>query len=150
MSQSLAAILVHIVFSTKNREPLIQPAIEPELFAYIAKICQSARSPALIINGMPDHIHMLVNLGRSKSVADLVEEVKSSSSAWMKTKGHGFEQFYWQNGYGAFSIGQSGMKPLKDYIFRQKELHLRRSFQEELRLLFRRYGIQHDERFVWD
>ena len=150
MPQSLSALLVHIIFSTKNREPLIQSEIEPELFPYIAKICQSAKSPALIINGTTDHIHMLVNLHRRGSVASLVEEVKSSSSGWIKNKGSSYKNFYWQRGYGAFSIGQSGVDALKIYISRQKEHHLKVTFQAEFRKFLRRYEIEYDERYVWD
>src|SRR6266481_6346792 len=85
MPQSLAAILVHVVFSTKNREPLIRPGIEPELFPYVSTVCQSVNSPALIINGTMDHVHLMVNLGRKTAIADLVEEVKSSTSGWIKS-----------------------------------------------------------------
>src|SRR5260370_41231780 len=84
MPQSLADILVHVVFSTKNREPFIRPEIEPELFPYMSTVCQSVNSPALIINGTMDHVHLMVNLGRKTAIADLVEEVKSSSSGWIK------------------------------------------------------------------
>ena len=150
MPQSLSAILVHVIFSTKNREPLIRPEIEAELFPYIATICQSAKSPALIINGTMDHIHMLVNLHRRASVAGLIEEVKSSSSGWIKTKGPNYKQFYWQSGYGAFSIGQSGAPALKAYINRQKQHHLKTTFQNEFRKFLRRYEIEYDERYVWD
>jgi putative transposase len=150
MPQSLSAILVHIIFSTKNREPLIRPEIESELFPYISRICQSANSPALIINGTKDHIHMLINLSRKASLSSLIEEVKSSSSGWIKTKGPDFKQFYWQRGYGAFSIGQSGVPTLKAYINRQKEHHLKTTFQDEFRKFLRRYEIEYDERYVWD
>jgi putative transposase len=150
MPQSLSAILVHIIFSTKNREPLIRPEIEGELFPYISRICQSANSPVLTINGTKDHIHMLVNLSRTASLSNLIEEVKSSSSGWIKTKGSGFKQFYWQRGYGAFSIGQSGVPTLKAYIGRQKTHHLRTTFQDEFRKFLRRYEIEYDERYVWD
>jgi putative transposase len=150
MPQSLASILVHIVFSTKNREPLIQPEIEPELFPCMAKLCQSVNSHALLINGTKDHVHMLVNLGRTVAIADLVEEVKSHSSGWIKSKGPDYHHFYWQSGYGAFSIGQSGVEGLKKYIATQKEHHLETTYQEEFRELLHRYEIAYDERYVWD
>src|SRR5438046_1998670 len=105
MPQSLAAVLVHIIFSTKNREPFIQLDVEPELYRYLATACQTAESPALLINGTADHLHLLVKLGRKTSIANLVEEIKSSSSRWIKTKGPSYKGFYWQSGYGAFSIG---------------------------------------------
>jgi putative transposase len=120
MPQSLAAILVHVVFSTKNREPLIKPEIASELYPYLSTACQTANSPAILINGTVDHLHLLVKLGRKTAIADLVEEIKSSSSRWIKTKGPDYREFYWQAGYGAFSIGQSGVSALKRYIANQK------------------------------
>jgi REP element-mobilizing transposase RayT len=150
MPQSLASILVHIIFSTKNREPLIHPEIEPELFPYMATTCKSLNSPALLINGTMDHVHLLVSLGRKMSVADLIEELKSSSSRWIKSKGPKYREFYWQNGYGAFSIGQSGVNALKEYIELQKEHHRVRTFQEEFREFLRKYEMEYDERYVWD
>src|SRR2546426_3933458 len=107
MPQSLSSILVHLVFSTKNREPFITPAIEPELHPYLASIFRALKSPSLTIDGTADHIHILFALGRVITVADLVEEVKTDSSKWIKKKGSEFRNFYWQKGYGAFSIGQS-------------------------------------------
>ena len=133
MPQSLAAILVHVIFSTKNREPLILPEIEAELFPYMATACQSVNSSAILINGTTDHVHMLANLGRKTAIADLVEEVKSSSSGWIKSKGPKYKHFYWQAGYGAFSIGQSGVNALKIYIANQKEHHRIKTFQDEFR-----------------
>ena len=150
MPQSHAAILVHIIFSTKNREPFIQPEIETELFPYLATSCRSANSPALLINGTMDHVHLLVNLGRKTAIADLVEEIKTSSSRWIKSKGPPFQNFYWQNGYGAFSIGQSGVAALKQYIANQKEHHRVKTFQEEFREFLTRYEMEWDERYVWD
>jgi putative transposase len=150
MPQSLANVLVHIVFSTKNREPLIDPGIESELYPYLATACRTANSPALIINGTYDHIHLLVSLGRTTSVADLVESIKTNSSAWMKTKGPKYQAFYWQNGYGAFSIGQSGAPALKHYIANQKEHHRVKTFQEEYREFLNKYEVEYDERYVWD
>ena len=150
MPQSLSAILVHIIFSTKNREPFIQPDIEPELFPYLATACKTADSPALIINGTMDHVHLLVKLGRKTSIADLVEEIKTSSSRWIKTKGGLYQKFYWQNGYGAFSIGQSGVVALKTYIVNRKEHHRVRTFEEEYREFLAKYNVEYDERYVWD
>jgi REP element-mobilizing transposase RayT len=150
MPQSHAAILVHLIFSTKNRQPLIRSEIEPELFPYMAKSCQGANSPALLINGTMDHVHLLVKLGRRTSIADLVEEIKTSSSSWIKTKGAVYQNFYWQLGYGAFSIGQSGVAEVLKYIADQKEHHRGKTFQEEFRGFLRRYEIEYDERYVWD
>ena len=150
MPQSLSSILIHLIFSTKNREPFISTAIEPELHPYMAKIFRELKSPSLAIGGTADHVHILFSLGRVIKIADLVEEVKSESSKWIKTKSEEFENFYWQRGYGAFSIGQSQVTAVKRYIARQKVHHERVTFQDEYRKFLKSYGIDYDERYVWD
>jgi len=150
MPQSLANILVHITFSTKKRARLIDPAIESELYPYLASICRACDSPSHAIGGIEDHVHIALTLGRTISVADLLGEIKASSSKWMKTKGPQYADFAWQNGYGAFSIGQSQLSALKQYIADQKEHHRRRTFQEEFREFLKRYQVAYDERYVWD
>ena len=150
MPQSLSSILVHLVFSTKNREPFITPQIESELHPYMAKIFRAMKSPSLTIDGTSDHLHILFSLGRVMKIADLVEEVKTESSKWIKTKGPEFRHFHWQKGYGAFSIGQSQVSALKRYIARQKIHHQRITFQAEYRKFLKSYGIDYDERYVWD
>ena len=150
MSQSLSSILVHLVFSTKNREPYITPAIEAELHPYMAKIFRELKSPSLAIDGTSDHIHILFSLARVTAVADLVEEVKTGTSKWIKTKGREFKSFQWQRGYGAFSIGQSNVEALKKYIRNQKHHHRRVTFEDEYRKFLKAYRIDYDERYVWD
>jgi putative transposase len=150
MPQSLSSILIHLIFSTKNREPFITPAVEPELHPYMASIFRALKSPSLAIDGTPDHLHILFALSRTIKIADLVEEVKTDSSKWIKTKGPEFRNFHWQKGYGAFSIGQSQVPILKRYIARQKPHHQRVTFQDEYRKFLRSYGIDYDERYVWD
>jgi len=150
MPQSLSSILIHLIFSTKNREPFLTPEIETELYPYMASIFKAMKSPALIINGTPDHVHTLLSLSRVVTIADLVGEVKTDSSKWIKTKGREFKNFHWQNGYGAFSIGQSQVPAVKRYIARQKEHHSRITFQDEYRKFLKLYGVDYDERYVWD
>jgi putative transposase len=150
MPQSLSSILVHLVFSTKNREPWIRSTIESELFAYATTLLKNAGSPALAMNGTADHVHALVNLGRTNSTAQVVEELKGSTSRWIKTKGPEFHGFHWQAGYGAFSVSQSNVAEVVDYIRSQKEHHHGRSFQEEFRALLERHQLPFDERYVWD
>lgn len=150
MPQSLSSILIHLIFSTKNREPFITEEIEPQLHPYLASIFRRLKSPSLAINGTADHIHILFSLSRTIDVAELVEEVKTGSSKWIKTKGAHFQNFSWQRGYGAFSIGQSQVFATKRYIERQKTHHQRVTFQEEYRTFLKSYGIDYDERFVWD
>jgi REP element-mobilizing transposase RayT len=116
----------------------------------MATIFREHDSPSLIIDGTADHIHALVALGRTITIADLVEEVKTGSSKWLKTKGHELRNFHWQKGYGAFSIGQSNVERLKQYIRTQKEHHRRVTFQDEYRDFLRRYMVEFDERYVWD
>ena len=150
MPQSLSAVLVHLVFSTKNREPFITPDIESELHPYMATVFREYNSPSLTIGGTTDHLHALFTLGRSVAIADIVEEVKTSSSKWIKTKGREYRNFHWQRGYGAFSIGQSNVTALKRYIRNQKAHHRRVTFQDEYRNFLNRYEIDFDERYVWD
>ena len=116
----------------------------------MASIFKAMKSPALIINGTSDHIHTLFSLSRVVTIASLVEEVKTESSKWIKTKGKQFRNFHWQSGYGAFSIGQSQVPTVKRYITRQKEHHRRVSFQDEYRKFLNVYGVEYDERYVWD
>jgi putative transposase len=150
MPQSLASILVHLVFSTKERRPLIRPEVESQLYPSLATVCREMDSPSLAINGAEDHVHLLLRLGRKTTLADLVEEVKKRTSKWIKTLGPEYADFYWQAGYGAFSIGESGVDALKRYIANQKEHHRKRTYQDELRMFLGKYRVEYDERYVWD
>ena len=106
--------------------------------------------PALLINGVEDHVHILCQLGRTISIADLIREVKTASSEWVKSQPSGPRDFSWQSGYGVFSVSQSLVEKVRDYIATQEEHHRKKTFQDELRALFRRHGIEFDERYVWD
>ena len=149
MPQSLSKILVHLIFSTKNREPLIEVELRPRLHAYLIGILDNLKSPSLQIGGVADHVHILFRLGRSISQADMVEEVKKSSSKWMKT-GNGVPAFSWQAGYGAFSVGESQAEAVIKYIQNQEEHHRKSTFQEEFRRFLVKYKVEYDERYVWD
>ena len=150
MPQSLSNILLHIVFSTKNRRDFISSSIEKELHAYMAKIFQNESCPALIIGGTTNHIHSLCRLDRTMTVADLVQKVKQGSSKWIKTKGDEFTSFSWQAGYGAFSIGASNVDQLLSYIRNQKKHHQKISFKDEYRAFLKKYNVEYDEKYVWD
>ena len=150
MSQSLSKILIHLIFSTKNREPFIDEAIEPQLHAYMAGVFKNMESPAIIIGGTPDHTHSLFVLSKNRAPSRVIKEVKRASSIWMKEQGRPYKQFYWQNGYGEFSIGESGIPKLKTYILNQKEHHKKMSFQDEMRMFFKKYNMEYDERYCWD
>jgi putative transposase len=147
MPQFLSSILIHLILTTKNRERFITPAIESELHPYMATILRAHKSPSLIIDGTLNHVHILFALGRDTTVANLVEEVKTGSSKWIKTKGREFRNFRWQRRFGAFSIGQSNVATLERYIRSQKEHHRRVTFEDKYRNLFKRFELQFDERY---
>jgi|SoiMethySBSTD1v2_1073268.scaffolds.fasta_scaffold927957_1 REP element-mobilizing transposase RayT len=150
MSQSLARVLTHLIFSTKNRVRVLSPRIRSELHPYLAVVLREHRCPALQVGGIEDHVHLLFGLSRVTSLAEVVETVKTSSSKWIKGKGPDFRGFYWQAGYGAFSVSQSEADAVIDYIRCQEEHHKQMSFQEEYRRFLERYQIPYDERYVWD
>ena len=150
MPQSLASLHIHLIFSTKNREAIISEKIRPDLHAYMATVLNNLGCPALLINSMDDHVHLLFDLGRTVSVSTVVEEVKKTSSKWIKTKGESFSLFAWQAGYGAFAVSESNVAEVRAYIANQAEHHRKRSFQEEYRSFLERHRIAYDERHVWD
>lgn len=150
MPQSLAKNLIHLVFSTKERRPFLEDAIRQEFHNYAAGILKDLDSPAIIMNSVPDHVHILFNLHRTKALADVVMETKRGTSKWIKTKGNQFALFQWQNGYGAFSISQSAVRDVTEYIRNQEEHHRKVTFQDEFRTFLKRYEIEFDERYVWD
>jgi REP element-mobilizing transposase RayT len=138
------------IFSTKRREPLVTPDVASSLYGYMAGILQAKQCPTLVIGGMPDHVHALFVLARTRSLSEVVEDLKKDSSKWIKTQAASFRGFYWQAGYGAFSIGQSSVEETRRYIENQTEHHKTRTFQDEYRLFLTKYGVSFDERYVWD
>jgi putative transposase len=151
MPQSLAKVLVHPVFSTKNRYPfLADKEIRDEVHAYLGGTCNELDCPVLKVGGVADHVHILCAPSRSISIAKLVGEVKRASSKWMKTKGKMLTKFAWQNGYGAFSVGQAEFERVRAYIAGQEEHHKKKIFQDEYRAFLKEYDIEYDERYVWD
>lgn len=152
MPQSLSKVLVHVVYSTKGRKPWLKdPALRKELYAYKAKILRdSVDSPALIINGVEDHVHMLCLLSRKFAIMSVIEEAKTETSKWLKKQSQDLADFAWQGGYGIFSVSESNCEQVRRYIADQERHHLKMSFQDEFRLLCKRHGIEIDERYVWD
>jgi len=150
VAQSPANVLVHLIFSTKHRHPWIRPEVRSELHRYVAGICRKQGCPALDVGGTEDHVHILFSLSRTVTISKLDEEVKTGSSKWIKSKGQEYADFAWQGGYGAFSIGQSGVEAARRYIGRQEEHHRKVSFQDEFRAFLRKYGVAYDEGYVWD
>ena len=151
MAQSLSKILVHTVFSTKDRHPFFRDkALRAELHRYLGGILTNHDCQPLIVGGVADHVHLLSTLSRTCKAAEMVKEVKRGSSLWLKTKNPDMHNFAWQNGYGIFSVGFSQIEDVKNYITGQEQHHRKISFQDELREFLRRYEIQFDERYVWD
>ncbi len=150
MGQSLVTNYLHIVFSTKHREALIDDVIENELHNYLGGICKNLECQPLKVGGYEDHIHILCMLSKKITLVKLMEELKSHSSKWIKTKGAAYSHFYWQDGYGAFSVNPSEVDVVIDYIFRQKEHHSKKTFQEEYRAFLKKYKVDYDERYVWE
>ncbi|MEO5914518.1 MAG: IS200/IS605 family transposase [Luteolibacter sp.] len=150
MSQSLAQILVHLVFSTKNRELCLGDDIRDELHAYIGGIVENHKGTLIRSGSVEDHIHLLIAHPRTSSPSDLVQDIKTGSSKWLKTKGESYSRFHWQGGYGMFSISPSHRPAVEEYISDQAEHHRKVTFQEEYRRLLNRYEIPFDERYVWD
>jgi REP-associated tyrosine transposase len=151
MSQSLAQVYLHIVFSTKNRKAFLQNrALRAELHNYLGGVCRSLDSPPLIVGGVADHVHLLCRLSRTHTIAEVIRELKRDSSKWIKTKDAALGEFHWQDGYGAFSVSPSHVEALRKYIANQEEHHRTESFQDEFRRLLKKYGLEYDERYVWD
>lgn len=150
MPQSLASLHIHLVFSTKNRERVINDDIRPHLHAYMARVLQNLGATPVLINSVEDHVHLLFDLGRTTSVSKAVEEVKKSSSKWIKTQGAEFARFAWQAGYGAFAVSESNVDSVRTYVANQREHHRKKTFQEEYRQFLERHRIPFDEKYVWD
>ena len=150
MPQSLSRILVHLDFSTKNREPVLSTPLQTELHPYLAGTLDQIDCPTLRVGGVADHVHLLFGLSRTKSIAEIVEALKTASSKWIKSKNPRLANFHWQSGYAAFSVSQSDADQVVAYIADQAEHHRQRTFQEEYRLLLEKYRVAFDERYVWD
>ena len=151
MPQSLSNVLVHLVFSTRLRQPFLQsPDVRGVMAGYLVGTLRNLDCPSIVVGVVEDHVHVLCNLHRTVSIATLIEELKTSSSKRIKAEGQSLASFHWPNGYGAFSVSQSNVDQVKEYIANQDEHHRKRTFQEEFRLLLERHGIEWDERYVWD
>ena len=149
MGATFTSILLHVVFSTKNRRNLIAADFEDPLYGYVGGILRNQDCRLLCAGGTANHAHLLISMAKDVKVVDMVEAVKRESSKWVKTQGAGMSRFYWQEGYGAFSIGQSGVERLQTYIRRQKQHHGTVSFQDEFLALLAKYRIPYDERYIW-
>jgi REP element-mobilizing transposase RayT len=151
MPQSLVQLYLHIVFSTKQRQRFLEDYRTRErTHAYLAGICKHLKCPSLVVGGVDDHVHLLNRHSKNISVADFLRELKRGSSVWIKTLSPTLSSFHWQSGYGAFSISPSDVEEVRSYIVDQDEHHRHESFQDEFRRLCRKYGVEIDERYVWD
>ena len=150
MPQSLVKNYIHITFSTKSRHPFIDRGIKEELFSYLGGICKTLECNPVIVGGDKDHVHILCLLSRKIALMKLIEELKSHSSKWIKTKGQQYQKFYWQNGYGGFSVHPEQTDVVKNYILTQEEHHGKRTFKDEYRAFLKEYNINYDEQYLWD
>jgi putative transposase len=150
MPQSFASLHVHVVFSTKHREPLIAGDLAPRLYDYIGGIVRAHGSVLIAAGGMPDHVHLLASLGREISVAEALRTIKANSSKWIHETFPNQRGFAWQAGYGAFAVSYSNIPSVKRYIANQAEHHRVRTYQEEFLALLRRHDIEFDESHLWD
>jgi REP element-mobilizing transposase RayT len=150
MPQSLSKVYVHITFSTKNRQNLIDESIEASLYEYLGGICKGLECNPVKVGGHKNHVHVLCLLSRKVAQMKLLEELKKQSSKWIKTKGQFYSNFYWQDGYGIFSINPTETDKVIDYIQEQHKHHKHKSFQDEFRAFLKKYKVEYDERYVWD
>ncbi len=151
MPQSLTNLLVHIVFSTKDRYRFLEEeTIRRDMHSFLGGICRNANCPAITIGGPSDHVHLLCAVHKSMSVSTLVGDIKRISSTWVKDKGGMLTKFHWQNGYGAFSVSCSNVDAVREYIDEQIEHHRGHTFQEEFRTFLKKHQVGYDERYIWD
>jgi putative transposase len=148
VAQTCGNVVVHLIFSTKQRKPLIGPDVRSDLFSYLGGIVREMRGTALIINGTCDHVHILIRIRPAHSIAEIARVVKTNSSRWMREKGH--KEFGWQSGYGAFSVSESNIPGVIRYIATQDEHHRKRSFQEEFVVFLKKNKVACDERYIWN
>ena len=151
MPQSLSAVNIHLVFSTKDRRPWLRDkTLRDALHAHLGSVSKNLECPPLLVGGVEDHVHILARLGRTISQAEWVKELKRVSNLWMQERGGDYVSFQWQGGYSDFSVSQSNVEVVRNYIAGQEGHHRKRSFQDEVRALLRKHGLEFDERYVWD
>lgn len=150
MPQSLVKNFVHITFSTKYREDILRKEDREEIFAYMAGILNNLKCSPIIVGGVSDHVHVLCLLEKTISVSVLLDKLKANSSKWIKSLGDHYENFAWQRGYGCFSVSQSKVEVVRNYILNQERHHGEQSFKEEFIEFLHKYEMEYDERYLWD
>ena len=148
MPQSHSAVFIHIIFSTYGRAPLIRDSIAERLWAYIAGACNQQGCVTFAVGGVADHVHIACALARTTTQSDLIKEIKTMSTRWLRSEG--IDGFMWQRGYGVFSFGPPQKRAIVNYIDNQREHHRTITFQEEVRRFLNRYGVSFDEAYLWD
>ena len=148
--QSLSLVVIHVIFSTKDRHAFLDPETRPKLHAYLATVARNAGCECYRAGGVADHVHLAIRLSRTLAVAELVQNLKTASSQWLKTQTPALAAFAWQRGYGCFSVGPADLDSLCAYIDGQEEHHRTRTFQDEFRMFLKKYGVEYDEAYVWD
>jgi len=150
MPQSFASLTCHVIFSTKNREPLIIGELAPRIYEYVGGICRETGNVLLAAGGTPDHVHLLISVGKQTSIADLVRTIKANASGWIHKTFANQGGFAWQSGYGAFSVSLSNIDGVTQYIANQSEHHRTKSFQEEFMEFLKRHNLQYNEQYLWE
>jgi len=154
MSQSLSQLWIHIIFSTKDRFPYLNDeTIRQSMHEYLNEAANKLACKTMVVGGVEDHVHILLSLNKQTSLSKLIEKLKTSSSQWIKrleTSDYLLEKFYWQNGYGAFSVSQSNVDVVASYIKNQQRHHQKFNFQDELRKILRHHQVAYDERYLWN
>ena len=150
MPQSLSKVILHIIFSTKDREPWLDSGVRPRMHAYLATVCRGLGAEVVRVSGVADHVHIVTTLPRTLSQAQIVEQIKKTSSKWIKTIVPSHRGFSWQRGYAAFSVSPSQLGAVLQYVDTQQEHHRTHTFQDEYRELLHKHGLDVDERYVWD
>ena len=150
MPQSLAKIHLHLVFSTRNRERILADEDRPDLHAYMGGILKAMDCMPIEINSEPDHVHVLFMLGRTVAVSEVVAGLKKSATGWLRTRSPQYAGFHWQAGYGAFSVSQSAVETVRNYIRNQRNHHRGKTFEDEYRAMLEKHKIEFDERYVWE
>ena len=150
MPSSYTCLRYHLIWSTKHRQPLISEDIRDRLFQYIGGIIRDDGGKLLAAGGMPDHVHLLADIGKQQSVVDAVRDIKANSSGWIHKTFPQYQSFAWQTGYGAFTVSYSSVEAVKNYIANQAEHHRKRTFQEEFVEFLQRHSIEYDDRYLWE
>ena len=150
MPQSYTCLHYHLVFSTRGREPTITPVIRPRLWEYLGGAVRSEHGIPIQIGGTADHVHMFVTLRQHDALADFMRQVKANSSKWVHETFPDAGAFWWQGGYGAFTVSHSGIEAVRTYILNQEEHHRSRTYEDEFREMLTRHGVEFDEKYLWE